>query len=108
MSVRVVTQPEADEQILALDAWWREHRPAAAFQVVDELARLVEELSEHPELGSPYETKGLSSIRRVRLRKTPYLLYYHHEPGSDLVTLLSLWSGVVKHGPSLHDPKRST
>ena len=45
MSVDVFIEPEAESQLLELDAWWRVNRPASADQVLDEFERLELELS---------------------------------------------------------------
>jgi hypothetical protein len=38
VSAFIVTTPEAEQQILRADEWWREHRPAARSLFADELA----------------------------------------------------------------------
>ena len=101
MSVRVETLPEADVLIDELESWWRENRSAAASQVLDEVGRVIALLSERPELGVPYKQRGLRNIRWVRLRKTPYKLYYHYEPGGEVVSIVSVWSGMRRRGPPL-------
>ena len=101
MSVRVETLPEADALIDELDSWWRKNRPAAASQVLDEVNRTIALLSERPEIGVPYKRRGVKNVRWVRLHKTPYKLYYHYEPGGEVVSVLSVWSGMRRKGPPL-------
>lgn len=104
MSVRVDIQPEAEEQIAALDRWWRTNRPAAPGLVLDEVARLTELLAESPEIGRPYAHGGLQNIRWLRLRRTPYLLYYHYEPGCEVATIVSAWSAMRNQRPPITPP----
>lgn len=104
MSVRVDIQPEAEEQIAALDRWWRTNRPAAPALVLDEMERLIALLAESPEIGRPYTHGGLRNIRWLRLRKTPYLLYYHYESGDDVATIVSVWSAMRNQRPPIISP----
>ena len=55
--------PPARRQLRELARWWRENRPAAADQVLGELARITSLLERHPYIGSPYEALLLSSSR---------------------------------------------
>ncbi|MCC6810670.1 MAG: type II toxin-antitoxin system RelE/ParE family toxin [Deltaproteobacteria bacterium] len=101
MTVRIVFVADAKAQLLALDTWWRENRQAAADRVDDEAARLVALLRKTPDLGAPYRRRGQKHVRSLHLNGTPYKLYYRHEPGSDLVTILAVWSAVRRFGPPL-------
>jgi plasmid stabilization system protein ParE len=101
MTFRVEIEPEAVAQIDELDLWWREHRPAAASQVVDELARVVATLEQSPEIGAPYRRRGIQNVRWLRLRKTPYLAYYEYKPNDELVRIVAVWSGARGRGPDL-------
>jgi plasmid stabilization system protein ParE len=101
MTLRVEIEPTAELQLLDLDAWWRECRPAARSRVTDEYARLLAMLAERPEVGAPYRHKDVRNVRWLRMKGTPYLVYYHHESGSDLVTIVAVWSGMRGEGPPL-------
>ncbi len=104
MNIKIEIQPEAQEQLAALDQWWRSHRSAAPSQVLDELERAIGLLADNPEIGRKYADGGLSNIRYLRLRRTPYLLYYHYEAGSDVVTIVSAWSGARQRRPPIKAP----
>lgn len=104
MSVRVEIQPEAQEQIACLGKWWRVNRPWAPFLVLDELERLIGLLTDAPEIGQPYTHGGLKNIRRLRIRKTPYFIYYHYTPGGDVATIVSAWSAMRRHRPRIKAP----
>ena len=101
MTIRIDVEPDAREQLDELDVWWREHRPAAASVVTDELHRIVALLRENPEIGVPYTNGGSKNIRWLRLKKTPYKVYYHHEPGTNLVSIIYAWSGMRGDPPAL-------
>jgi plasmid stabilization system protein ParE len=104
MRLRVEVAPEAQEQLERLDRWWRQNRPAAPTLVVDELERLVGMIAETPEIGVPYAQGGLMNVRRLRLRRTPYLLYYHYVSGNDVARIVSAWSAMRKRRPSIKAP----
>ncbi len=104
MSVEIEIQPEAQEQLVVLDQWWRSHRPAASSLVFDELDRVIGLLANNPEIGRKYTHGGLSNIRCLRLRKTPYFIYYHYETGADVVTIVSAWSGARQRRPPIKAP----
>ncbi|OGQ78404.1 MAG: hypothetical protein A2289_25090 [Deltaproteobacteria bacterium RIFOXYA12_FULL_58_15] len=101
MTLRIRTTSAADEMISHLDAWWREHRTAVASQVTDELKRVCAILADNPNAGIPYRHRRIQGIRKYRLSKTPYYLYYvtHLEEGE--IEVLALWSAVRKRGPPL-------
>jgi len=101
MTIRFKIEPEAEAQFETLDSWWRNNREAATTQLADELTRIKLMLAAQPEIGKLSKQRGMRNTRWVPLHKTPYLLYYHHEPGSDLVTILSFWSAMKKRGPKL-------
>lgn len=39
------------------------------------------------------------AIRWLRMNKTPYMLFYEYEPGSDQVWIVCIWSGARRAGP---------
>lgn len=101
MKIQIVLEPDAEVELDALDAWWREHRRAVASQVADEFSRALDVLRATPEIGRPYNRGGVRNIRWLLMRKTPYKLFYHYEPGSDVVTIVAAWSSARKRGPRL-------
>ena len=52
MKARVIVQPDADEQALTIDTWWRENRPAAPSLFADELVAAFGLLAEGPGAGA--------------------------------------------------------
>ena len=68
MTRRVVLVEEAEQQLREIDQWWLAERQASPDLFLDEIARVVELLSEFPDIGSPFQKTKLPGIRRVLLR----------------------------------------
>ena len=69
MSLPVITTPEADAQIRAIDTWWRTNRPAAQDLFAEELANCLALLEQAPAIGKPYRRHpSVLGLRRVLLR----------------------------------------
>jgi plasmid stabilization system protein ParE len=52
--VKVQVTPTARRQIVALAAWWSQHRAASRVRVEDALEAAVDAMGEHPGLGPTY------------------------------------------------------
>ena len=89
MSLPVRTTPEADAQILAVDAWWRSNRSAAPNLFREELTAAFETISHAPQIGRPYRRSPVTGTRRVLLSATRYHVYY--VPQHDEVKVLAVW-----------------
>ena len=90
MSVTIVTTAEADEQIRAIDNWWRANRPSAPDLFAEELANCFSLLEQAPRIGKAYRRlPTVSGLRRVLLRATRYHVYYVDHPG--VVAVLAVW-----------------
>jgi len=98
----VVTTPEADEQIRAIDSWWRENRLAAPDLFSQELSEGFAVLEAIPHAGRGYEHPTVKNVRRTLLRSTRYHVYY--VVLGEVVTVLSVWSAVRGSGPDLKSP----
>lgn len=101
MKLRIEIEPQAIAQLDELDMWWREHRPESRTSVLDELEHALAALREQPDIGALYTRGGVHNVRLLRLHGTPYLLYYHHEPGGDLLSVVAVWSGMRGVGPDV-------
>ena len=101
MTLRIEIEPQATAQLDELDLWWREHRPASRTSVLDEFERALGVLREQPGVGAPYTRGGARNVRWLRLRGTPYRLFYLHEPGSEVLSVVAVWSSVRRAGPPL-------
>ena len=100
MSKPVVTTPTADAQILAIDAWWREHRDKAPDLFEQELSLAFRTLAVAPGVGKRYPHPA-EQIRRVLLRSTRHHVYYVER--DDRVVVLAVWGAVKGSGPDLTD-----
>ena len=76
MNLPVLSTPEADAQIRAIDAWWRENRAASPDLFHDELSDAFDLVAEAPHLGRLYRRSPVPGIRRLVLRATRYHVYY--------------------------------
>lgn len=100
MSLEVITSPDADAHILAVDEWWRVNRPAAPNLFREELAHCFVVLSQAPDIGKRYRRHSSPmAIRRVLLRATRYHVYY--APLSEVLLVLAVWHSHRGQGPTL-------
>jgi plasmid stabilization system protein ParE len=101
MTVRIEIAPQAITQLDELNAWWCEHRPDSRTSVLDEFELAIAALREQPGTGVPYERGAVRYVRWIRLRGTPYKVFYHHEPGGEVLSVVAVWSGMRGVGPSM-------
>ncbi len=98
MSKPVITTPDADLQILELDAWWREHRDKAPDLFEIELAQAFELIGSAPGAGKRH-AHPRGPVRRVMLRRTRNHVYYVEYENHVLV--VAVWGAVKNSGPDL-------
>lgn len=103
MTLHVWPTEDAEAHIRELGAWWRANRPAARDVFKSALARVCDLLADSPNLGEPYEA-GIAGLRRVRLRRTPYHVYYVPRLDHGDVVLIAGWSAQRGAGPALRMP----
>ena len=100
MSLSVVTTPEADAQIRAVDDWWQLNRPAAPDLFAEELAHCFVVLAQAPMIGKRYRLHpSVPGLRRALLRATRYHVYY--VPRADAVIVLAVWHSQRGQPPRL-------
>ena len=87
----------AERQILEIDTWWRESRPAAPTLFTIELEAAISLLSATPHAGAPYVAIG--GVYRLLLPKTRYWIYYRLVAGD--VEVRAVWHAQRGHGPTL-------
>lgn len=97
MKVRVT--PTARRQIGAFRAWWSENRKTARVRVEDAFEAAIGVLAEHPRLGPPYGRD--SRYRTLRLKGTPYVLFYRVDDAAETVWIVVAWSAMRGAGPEL-------
>lgn len=91
MSVRVEFTAAAREQALDAARWWRANRDEAELFEA-ELATAVDLLRREPPLAQVVGTIAGKAVRKVRLPRTRYALYFVIE--SDVVTIHAVWHGA--------------
>lgn len=99
MTLRVRSTPEADDQVRAIDNWWRRHRTAAPNLFLDELEAAFTLIGHAPGVGHPYRRSPIRGTRRVLLSRTRYHVYYL--PIEDEVLVLAVWHAKRGSGPPL-------
>ena len=97
MKVSVRIEPEAEHQIEHLGAWWRANRPAA--QSLKRLLRITYDRIASAPLAAPVYTELEGrTIRRVLIKKTPYMVYYYVDEDRREAVLISVWSAQRGEG----------
>jgi len=92
---------EADDQIRAVERWWRENRPGAPLLFARELAEALELLMLAPEIGARYDQHGSGTVRRILLGRSRYHVYFSYDAAANLVEVRALWHAVRGEGPVL-------
>lgn len=81
-----------------IDERWRTHADHRQL-FVDELDAVLEQVRRDPSLGTPYDAATNEFVRRARLPKTDYFVYYTVEP--DAVFVVAVWSARRGRQPKL-------
>jgi plasmid stabilization system protein ParE len=95
--VRVELSVEAQAQVERIDAWWREHRPAAPSLFAEELEEALRRLAEAPASTVRYPPRP--GVRRLLLPRTRHHLYVLEE--GTRVHVVAVWSAHRGRGPRL-------
>jgi plasmid stabilization system protein ParE len=98
--------PEADAQIMAVAAWWRENRSAAPGLFPQELAAGIAQLRAAPRIGRRMRRRHIPELRRLLLRATRYHVYYAPSPDGDTLFILAVWNACRGIGPKIAWPQR--
>lgn len=99
--MRVIVSAEASEQALAMDAWWREHRPKARDLFMREFMAVRELIAETPTLGTVYTDRSGKSARRVLMPRTKNHVYFEVDEENEQIVVLAVWGAPRGHGPWL-------
>ena len=99
MSPAVLTTPEADQQILEIDDWWRANRRSSPDLFMSELATAFDMIASSPLIGRSYRQSPVAGTRRVLLKAARYHVYYAAR-GADVV-VLAVWHARRGEGPPL-------
>lgn len=102
MTRRVIVAPEAERQVLRVDTWWREHRPASPSLFAEELAAAFATIQAAPSAGTRYLHADVRGVRRLLLRATRHHVYY--VAGIDAIVVVAVWGAIKGAGPDLRQP----
>jgi plasmid stabilization system protein ParE len=84
---RLEVAPRAETQIRRIARWWHEHRPAAPWLFSEELADALESLMVNPTSGTFYGERRGTRVRRVRLSRSRYHVYFSYDDERDVVSV---------------------
>lgn len=101
MTVRVIVTTPASEHVLAIIERWRQSHTAAPYLFEDELTAALELLAKQPEIGVRDERFGVPGLRRLRLQRSRYHVYYVHMPELGEVHVRAVWGAVRGRGPDI-------
>ncbi len=90
----------AERHLEHLAQWWWDNRQDSRRQVLEEVERATSIVCEMPGVGNVYESKRGREVRRCRVGKTPYYLYYVVDMDAETVSVLAIWSAEVGQGPN--------
>jgi plasmid stabilization system protein ParE len=95
---QVAIVAHAAAQIRDIDNWWRRERSAVPDLFLDEVDRALRRLVETPGAGAPYAGRGRpgvivgpAGVRRMRLARSRYHVYYTIDDAARTVTVLDVW-----------------
>ena len=103
MKLHVWPTKDAEADVRELGEWWRENRRAAKDAFKNELSRVLGVLADTPNIGEPY-VADIPGVRRMRLRRTPYHVYYIPRIEQADVVVIAVWSAQRGEGPPLRRP----
>ena len=96
MTVEVRISRRALAQVRDAARWWKRNRPSAPGAIDQELAKAIDLISAQPGIGARADDVDLARVRRIRLDRVGYLLYYSAAP--ERVEILAFWH--VRRGSS--------
>ena len=91
----------AKAQISAAEEWWRVNRPKAPNAIREELERASLLISVQPNIGARARNVSLAGVRRLRLTRVRYYVYYRVVTDRERVEILAFWHENRGSGPSL-------
>ena len=89
---RVLIAGRARSAVVRIQAWWKENRTAAPALFLEEFTHALELLENNPSVGQPWSSDKVSGVRRWRLPKTHYHVYYVVDVVRLEVTVRMVWS----------------
>jgi plasmid stabilization system protein ParE len=101
ISVRI--EPTAERQLEFLAAWWRENRRATP-SLKELLREAFKRIRFAPHGGTIYTELEGWTIRRVQIKRTPYMLYYYVDEMKREAVIITAWSAERGAEPLLELP----
>jgi len=98
LTIRVEFTEPAREQALAAAEWWRKNRDEADL-FEEDLEGALALLARHPPLAQVVGAIDDKPVRKVRLPRTGYALYFVID--ADIVTIHAVWHGMRGSAPPL-------
>ncbi len=99
--MKLIFSAEADQDVEAIDAWWREHRLDAPRLFAEELASVCQAIQRKPLIMKPYTERRGVVIRRWQLRRTLQHVYFVADVENAIITVLRGWGARRRRGPKL-------
>lgn len=103
--IAIVIVDEAEQQLRAIDTWWREHRLLAPDMVVGELERCLTVLAAAPDAGPRFMRSTVPGVRRILMKRTRHHVYYLHDEANAIVYIIAIWGTPKQGDPLLRDPR---
>ena len=91
----------AELHLEELSGWWAVNRPDSRRQVIEIVEEVTLLLREVSGMGSFYARKRGREVRKLRVGKTPYYLYYSVDKKAEMVAVLAIWSRVRRASPPI-------
>lgn len=96
----ILIMPNAHRQILAVSAWWRQHRQTAPRLFEEEIDRALLRLAHYPALGTRSRWPRLQDVRRLLVRRVEYVVFYRLRPRARRIEVLAVWHARRGTGPT--------
>jgi len=99
--VKLIFAAEAERDVEAIDAWWRENRLDAPRVFVDELASVCQAIQRKPLIMKSYTERRGVVVRRWQLRRSLQHVYFVADMEHDTIIVLRVWGARRGRGPKL-------
>jgi len=87
----VAFTPRAARQVTEAKRWWLSNRTKAPDALKEELATALELIATNPGIGAVARNVALPGVRRIRLNRVNYYLYYRPKADVRIVQIVALW-----------------
>jgi plasmid stabilization system protein ParE len=103
-SRKIIVGPDAEEDILNVDTWWRENRLAAPDLFLNELTHALALIAAPHYVGPRYVNRLYPGMRRYLMRSTRYHVYYL--PRDQDLVIVAIWGAVRGITPEFKQRRR--